>query len=102
SGVGGDAMLTRLSAVTFFVTAGLLAVVAVHVFGADKVDPGLSIDSRGWAYRPVIAAGEDGRLYAASSQHRNPAQWEFVGTYAKRWTGSGWEGLGGRVGHSPG
>ena len=95
-------MLTRFSTLTFTVAAGLLAVVAVHGFGAENIDPGLSIDPRGWAYHPVIAAGEDGRLYAAWSQHRNPAQWEFVGTYVKRWTGSGWEGLGGRVGHSTG
>jgi len=87
---------------TCLAAATLVAVAAAFAFGTEGLDASLSSDPQGWALSPVIAASADGRLYAAWSAHRNPAQWEFADIYVKRWTGNGWEGLGGRVGHSIG
>lgn len=94
--------LAPLSRRTCLAAAAMVAVAAGCVFGTERPDASLSIDPQGWALSPVIAASDDGRLYAAWSQHRAPAQWEFADIYVKRWTGSGWDVLGGRVGHSIG
>jgi len=60
----------------------------------------LSADVQGWAYNPAIAAAQDGTIYAAWTQHRNPSAWVFSGIYVKRWAGSSWEQLGARIGHT--
>jgi len=59
---------------------------------------GLSADPAGWAFHPTLATAADGTLYAAWSQHTNPATWQLVGTYVARWTTGAWQPLGGRVG----
>lgn len=60
----------------------------------------LTADPLGWAYLPTIAATKSGLIYAAWSQHVRPADWQFVGTYVKRWKTGRWEPLGGRIGHA--
>ncbi len=95
-------MSVRYPRLAWLASAALVAVVAAGVFGAEKVGSSLRSDPDGWALHPVIAATEDGGLYAGWSQHRKPAEWELVDVYVKRWTGGGWEGLGGGVSRSIG
>jgi hypothetical protein len=59
----------------------------------------LSADPEGWAFHPVIAAGADGTVYAAWTQHTRPAAWELSGIHVARWENGRWEALGGRIGH---
>jgi hypothetical protein len=59
----------------------------------------VNVDAQGWAFHPAIAAGTDGSVYVASSQHARPDDWRIVGIYVKRWAGDAWQSLGGRIGH---
>lgn len=60
----------------------------------------LSVDAQGWASNSALAVEEDGTLYAAWTQHLNPAVWEHSGVYVRMQTDEGWTTLGGRIGHT--
>ncbi|MBX7078686.1 MAG: hypothetical protein K1X88_05815 [Nannocystaceae bacterium] len=60
----------------------------------------LSVDPQGWTNNPAIAAGPDGTVVAAWTQHRNPAVWEHSGIAVARYVDGAWSPLGGRIGHT--
>lgn len=89
---------------------GIIGATIVGLFGLDQIAPAdsprpplgatLSVDPQGWAFHPAVAVGRDGAVYVAWSQHTKPENWQYVGTYVKRWVNGAWQSLGGRIGHT--
>jgi hypothetical protein len=97
----------RLTGCLLLVLVGLLPLAIIPV-GAQAATPAgpagwrfkggtLSVDPQGWASHPSIAIGSDGHPIVVWSQHLNPLKWQKSSLYIKKWTGSGWQPLGGPV-----
>ncbi len=97
----------KYSVIVFLVVAATLSgfLGSERVFPSDALGPpfggSLSVDPQGWASHPAIAVARDGTLHVAWSQHTKPDNWQYVGTYVKRWSNGSWQSLGGRIGHTP-